>query len=113
MKSQKKPCLFCGEVGNQKEMREASSLGLDKKVMELVKIVGDRRLLAKLAGTDMVAIEAVYHRPCLTTLQRRAEAVGCDTTETRATQVIRAHVLNELLDLIEYSPRLLASLISF
>ena len=96
-----KLCLFCGEVGKKKELRRAATLGLDRKVKECAQVVGDRHLLAELAAGDMVAINAVYHRPCLTRLYRKAETVGCDSTESNATQVIRAHVLNELLEYIE------------
>lgn len=94
-------CIFCGEVGNKKELRRAATLGLDRKVKECAQVVGDRSLLAKLAAGDMVAIDAVYHRACLTRLYRKAETVGCDTNENNETQVIRAYVLNELLDFIE------------
>ena len=49
----------------------------------------------------MVTIDAVYHRACLTRFYRKPETVGCDMTERYKTQVMRAHVLNELLDYIE------------
>ena len=64
-------------------------------------MIGDKRLLYKLSSGGMVAIDAVYHRACLTRFYRKAETVGCDMTESYKTQVIRAHVLNELLDYIE------------
>ena len=49
----------------------------------------------------MVAIDAVYHRACLTRFYKKVESFGCDMTESYKTQVIREHVLNELLDYIE------------
>lgn len=49
----------------------------------------------------MVAINAVYHRACLTTLYSQATTVGCDKTENHANHVITAHVMNDLLDFIE------------
>lgn len=64
-------------------------------------MLGDKNLLAKLAGGDMIAIDAVYHCSCLTQLYRRAETVGCDVSDTSEVQVIKAHVFNELLDFIE------------
>ena len=94
-------CIFCGEVGNKKELRRASTLGLDRKVKECAQVVGDRSLLVKLAAGDMVAIRALYHRACLTRLYRKAEIIGCDANESNETQVIRAYALNELLDFIE------------
>ena len=94
-------CFFCGEVGSKQELRKASTLGLDKRVRDCAQMLGDKRLLRKLSSGDMVAIGAVYHRACLTRFYRKAETVGCDMTESYKTQVIRAHVLNELLDYIE------------
>ena len=38
---------------------------------------------------------------CLTQFYRKAETVGCDMTESYKTQVIQAHVFNQLLDYIE------------
>ena len=77
-------------MGNKKELRRAATLGLDRKVKECAQVVGDRHLLAQLAAGDMVAINAVYHCACLTRLYRKAETVGCDSTDSNATQVIRA-----------------------
>ena len=60
------PCFFCAEVNNIKELRKASTQGLDQKVKECAQVLGDKRLLVKLsAGGDMIAMEAVYHRACL------------------------------------------------
>ena len=64
-------------------------------------MIGDKRLLCKLSSSEMVAIDAVYHRSCLTRFYRKAESFGCDMTESYKTQMIRAHILNELLDYIE------------
>lgn len=90
------PCFFCGEVGNRSELRKAATLGLDTKVRECVEVLGDKHLLGQLSAGDMVAIDAIYHCACLTRLYRKAATVECDMTENHATQVIRAHVLNEL-----------------
>ena len=66
-------------------------------------ILGDQHLLAKLSASDMVAIDAVYHRAYLTRLYRKVATVGCDMTESHASQVIWAYVLDELTDFIEQS----------
>ena len=75
-------------------------MGLDQKVKECAQVLGDKHLLAKLSAGDMIAMEAVYHRACLTRLYRKAETARCETTENKATQVIRARVLNELIESI-------------
>ncbi len=95
------PCIFCDEMGNRKELRKAATLGLDKKVNDCARLLGDKHLLSKLSAGDMIAINAVYHRACLTRLYRKVETVGCDMTESPRTQVMRSHVLSELLDFIE------------
>ena len=70
------------------ELRKASTLGLDKRVRDRAQMLGDKRLLRKISSGDMVAIDAVYHRACLTRFYRQAETVGCDMTESYKTQVI-------------------------
>ena len=67
------------------------------RVRDCAYLIGDKCLLCKLSSDDMVAIQAVYHRARLTQFYRTAESVGCDKTESYKTQVIRAHVLNDLL----------------
>ena len=76
-------------MGNKKELRRAVTLGLDRKVKECAQVVVDRHILAQLAAGDMVAINAVFHCACLTRLYRKAETVGCDSTDSNATQVMR------------------------
>ena len=89
-------------MGNKQELRNASTLGLDKRVRDCAYLIGDKRLLCKLSSSDMFAIDAIYHCAYLTGFYRKAESAGCDLTESYKTQVLRAHVLNELLDHIEY-----------
>ena len=74
---------------------------LDKKVNDRTQVLDNKRLLSKLSTGDLIIINAVYHRACLTRLYRKVETVGCDIAETHNKQVMRAHVLNELLDFIE------------
>ena len=49
----------------------------------------------------MIPLDAVYHPACPTKLYRKAKIVGCDDTGINETQVIRAHVVNELINHIE------------
>ena len=49
------------------------------------------------ADRDILSLDAVYHRAYLTKLCRKAETVGCGDIERSETQVIRAHVLSELI----------------
>ncbi|KAG7165094.1 hypothetical protein Hamer_G004870 [Homarus americanus] len=49
----------------------------------------------------MIAIDADYHRACLSRAYRKADAVECDSSESYAAKVIKAQAFNELLDYIE------------
>ena len=92
---------FCDEMGNKQELKKASTFVVDKRVRDCAYLIGDKRLLCKRSLGDMVAIDAIYHCACLIRFYRKEKSVGCDMTESYKTQVIRAHVLNELLDYIE------------
>ncbi len=94
------PCIFCNVVGDPHELRKCSTLELDKKVNECATIIGDENLLAKLAGTDIIAIDAYYHRSCLTKLYRKAENILKNQPEDEE-QIIKEQVLIELIDFIE------------
>ena len=59
-------CFFCDEMGNKQELRKASTFGLDKRARDCAYLIGDKRLLCKLSFNEMVVIDAVYHRACLT-----------------------------------------------
>ena len=91
---------FWGSRQKDIELRNAATLGLDKKIKECAVLLGDKHHLSLLSTGDMVAINAVYHRACLTRLHRKVEKVGCDPQKSYTTEVIRAQVFNELLDYI-------------
>ena len=56
-------CLFCGETG---DLHEVMTLEVDEKVRKMVTDLQDSALLKHLAGGDMIAIEAKYHKKCMT-----------------------------------------------
>ena len=47
---------------------------IDNKVRDYVKAIGDRKLQTKLAAGDMHAIDAMYHKNCLTKLANRSRS---------------------------------------
>ena len=62
--------------------------------------VGRQAYFSKTRATcDMLSLDAVYHRACLTKIYREIETA--DDTERNETQLIKAHVLNELIGHIE------------
>ena len=65
-------CFFCNEPAGTTYLHEASTHKLDMKVQRCALQLEDRKLLAKLSAGDMIALEAKYHRNCLTTLYNKA-----------------------------------------
>lgn len=58
-------CFFCGKQG---DLHEVTSLPLDKKIREHAFALQDSALLAKLSMGDLIALEAKYHKNCLSDL---------------------------------------------
>ena len=58
--TQEPKCFFCGELGGQ--MHRASTKNIDSHVRECATKLCDTSLLAKLATSDMHALDAKYHR---------------------------------------------------
>ena len=65
-------CLFCDKPDKPSNLRSASMLEIDQKVRECAVLLNDGKLIAKLSGRDMVAMEANYHAKCLVSLYNRA-----------------------------------------
>ena len=66
---QEPKCFFCNESGG--EMHKASTENIDSRVRECATKLCDTALLAKLATSDMHALDAQYHRKCLISLYNR------------------------------------------
>lgn len=58
-------CLFCDDF--QGDLHKAETFGLDTKVRQMAIDLWDTKLVEKLSAGDMVAIDSVYHKNCLTT----------------------------------------------
>jgi len=67
--SSKPCCFFCDESG---DLHEVTTFALDSRVRNCAFLLQDSRLLAKLSGGDMIAMEANYHSTCLISLYNRA-----------------------------------------
>ena len=66
---QEPKCFFCNESGG--EMHKASTENIDSHVREYATKLCDTSLLAKLATSDMHALDAQYHRKCFIALYNR------------------------------------------
>ena len=94
-------CLFCGETG---DLHEVMTLEVDEKVRKMATDLQDSALLKHLAGGDMIAIEAKYHKKCMTNLTNRHRAFlrqsqDCQSGEEDEKNEARAFV--ELISFME------------
>ena len=98
-------CFICdGADTRNKVLHQVLTLGLDSRVRECATALHDKKLLAKLSGGDLIALEAKYHAPCLAMLYKRAKAVRyTDDDEEEILQKPEGIVLAELVAYIEES----------
>ena len=92
-------CILCDS--DEGTLHEARTLGLDYKVRKCAEDLQDRNLLAKLASGDMVAIDAMYHRNCLTSLYRRAEKLSTAQRTEYEEDMVHALCFAETVSYIE------------
>ena len=59
-------CFFCGEDEGKGPLHQAKTFNIDKRVRDYAETLQDHRLLAKLSIGDMHALDAKYHKRCLT-----------------------------------------------
>ena len=69
--SVKEICFFCNNADSSEELHQASTLAIDATVRKYATELQDSKLLAKLSEGDMSALDALYHRECLTDLHNR------------------------------------------
>ena len=67
-------CFFCEEADSLENLHAASTKEVDKKVRECAGLLNDGKLIAKLSGGDLIAIDAKYHSKCLAGLYNRARS---------------------------------------
>ena len=65
-------CFICDEC-DDRALHSVSTLGLDDRVRECASLLNDEKLIAKLSGGDLIALEAKYHTQCLSMLYRKAQ----------------------------------------
>lgn len=65
--------LFCNEPVGSVGLHEAATKQIDKKIRKHVHDLKQTNLLAKLAAGDMIAIEAKYHKNCLSIFYNTAK----------------------------------------
>lgn len=90
-------CLFCDQSDGN--LHKASTFEIDNKVRKYAIELHDTKLLFKLAGGDMVAIDATYHTKCLVALYNRARQNY--SAEDQSASRIHATAFAEVVSYIE------------
>lgn len=95
-------CIICGERGGN-SLRRASTLGLDEKVRNCAITCGDKALIARLSGGDLIAGDAVYHLNCLVKLYRKCETVknDIDGNDNLTNKTAKAQAFRDLVEYVE------------
>ena len=91
-------CLFCD--GMDGDLHNASTFAIDNTVRQYAIKLNDTNLLRKIASGDLVAIEAKYHKSCMTKLFNDARAKDISSNETNITS-LHAIALAELISYID------------
>ena len=97
-------CIFCDKTSDHSKdtLHKASTFELDFKVRKCATDLQDTKLLAKLAGGDLIAIDALYHTKCLLNLYDRAkQAANNQSKGTDNEQSLKAIAFAQLLQYIE------------
>lgn len=94
-------CIFCDNVAGSAGLHKASTFELDFKVRKCATELNDSRLLTKLAGGDMVAIDAQYHTKCLAKLYKSAQQLKKDTPGSVRESSLYGIAFAELISHIE------------
>lgn len=106
LKNLKQLCIFCDFGEENGHLICASTLGIGPSIYENAVLLQDQILLTKLSSTDMVALEAKYHKSCYTRFFTKARSIqrGKDkqelNTETQK-KIVYGSVVTELVDYIK------------
>ena len=96
-------CIFCSEVSGK--LHSCTTMTLDHDLCQMATDLQDTKLLARISGGDLVAIEAKYHFNCLSAYKskygstQRAEADSSNSSND--VKSIQAQAFVELLSHIE------------
>ena len=99
---QSEVCFFCDKVAGTEGLHKASTFRLDSTVRWYATILKDAVLLRKLAVGDMIAIEAHYHKRCLSDLYNRTAKCLSESNDTdNPSSTYHGIALAELISYIE------------
>ena len=98
---QSEVCFFCDKEAGTEVLHKASTFRLDSTVRRYATILNDAVLLRKLAVGDMIAIEAHYHKRCLSDLYNRTAKCLSESNDNDNPSTYHVIALAELISYIE------------
>ena len=101
-RTQSSTCFFCDQTVDR-DAHTAATANLDENVRKIATELRDSTLLAKLSSGDMTALDAIYHKRCLTKLYTRYRSYIRVKESTGNSEYIRPDsiALAELISHIE------------
>ena len=94
-------CFFCDKDDTREPLHSARTDKVDTRVREYAHALQDRKLLGKLSEGDMHALDAKYHRKCLTALSKRVRKYKTEGKKCDQKGKAESLVLGELVSYIE------------
>ena len=97
-------CIFCGS-GNNDDLHQVTTFTVNDTVKMMATELQDTDLLSKLAGTDMIASEAKYHRNCMRSFKNRYRSLLQEKSpkSNEQEQIAEARAFSELVSYMECS----------
>ena len=87
--------------GSTENLTKAQTFELDRKVRDAAKQLSDEKPLAKLSEGDMIAVEARYHKSCLSALYNKLRNFNTLKSKTDSKNaIIEGIVLTEIVDYV-------------
>ena len=97
-------CFFCDREDSVDNLTQAQTFELDRKVRDAASQLCDEKLLARLSEGDMIAVEALYHKTCLSALYNRLRELRSSRPKADSDNaIIEGIVLAEIVDYLKSS----------
>lgn len=98
-------CFICEKEGTN--LCHASTMQLDAKVRRWAVEQGNKNLIAKLSAGDMIALEAKYHKNCITDLHNKSRIVKWESGDTDSLELCEsiayAELVSDIADVLQSS----------
>lgn len=101
-------CIFCGKDGDHGDLHSFTTFDADSHVRTIATELQDTQLLGRIAGGDLIALEAKHHLSCLTQLrnkyrthERMKKQVCPNTDEKIQESVARVELMSYIKKMVD------------